>query len=68
MLTGCVPRDLSGQDPFLAVLKNHPVPIRDRASGIPESLAKIIDRALLDRPELYYKSAAEFKEAIDVLG
>jgi pSer/pThr/pTyr-binding forkhead associated (FHA) protein len=68
MLTGYVPRDLSGQDPFLAVLKNHPVPIRDRASGIPESLAKIIDRALLDQPELYYKSAAEFKEAIDVLG
>jgi len=65
MLTGFIPRDLSGQDPFLAVLKNNPVPIRDRASWIPESLAKIIDRALLDQPELYYKTAAEFKGAIE---
>jgi len=64
MLTGCIPRDLSGQDPFLAVLKNNPVPIHDRTSGIPESLAKVVDRALLDKPELYYKSAAEFKGAI----
>jgi serine/threonine protein kinase len=34
MLTGCIPRDLLGQDPFLAVLKNNPVPIHDRTSGI----------------------------------
>jgi eukaryotic-like serine/threonine-protein kinase len=65
MLTGYIPRDLDRQDPFLAVLKNNPVPIRDRASGIPESLAKTIDRALLDRSELYYKTAAEFKQAIE---
>jgi hypothetical protein len=39
-------------------------PIHDRTSGIPESLAKVVDRALLDKPELYYKTAAEFKGAI----
>jgi eukaryotic-like serine/threonine-protein kinase len=65
MLTGYIPRNLDGADPFLAVLKNHPVPIQNRASGIPKSLAKIIDRALSDQTELYYKTAAEFKHAID---
>ena len=65
MLTACIPRDLQqGQDPFLAVLKNNPVPIRDRDRTIPESLATVIDRALLDRQELYYQTAAEFKQAL----
>ena len=67
MLTNCSPRKLDGPDPLLAVLKNDPVPIRDRCSSIPESLATAVDRALLDRTELYYKSAAEFKQAIDGL-
>lgn len=64
MLTGCLPRNLQGQDPFLAVLQCDAVPIRDRTSSIPQPLAKVIDLALVDNPEIYYKSAAEFKQAL----
>ncbi|MEG4285309.1 protein kinase [Microcoleus sp. A006_D1] len=64
MLTGCLPRNLQGQDPFLAVLQSDAVPICNRTSTIPKPLAKVIDLALIDNPEIYYKSAAEFKQAL----
>lgn len=64
MLTGCLPRNLQGQDPFLAVLQSDAVPIRDRTSSIPQPLATVIDRALIDNPEIYYKSAVDFKQAL----
>jgi len=64
MLTGCLPRNLQGQDPFLAVLQSDAVPIRDRTSTIPKPLAKVIDLALIDNPDIYYKSAADFKQAL----
>jgi hypothetical protein len=49
----------------LAVLQNDAVPVRDRTSAIPKQLATVInDRALIDNPEIYYKSAAEFKQAL----
>jgi hypothetical protein len=46
------------------VLDNDAVPIRDRTSSIPQPLATVIDRALIDNPEIYYKSAAEFKQVL----
>lgn len=67
MLTGYIPRDLNDRDPFLAVLRNDPVPIRDRDRRIPPLLAEVIDRALLDRPRLYFKRATAFKQAIEGL-
>ena len=65
MITGYSPRNLQDQDPFLAVLQNDAVPVRDRTSAIPKQLATVIDdRALIDNPDIYYKSAAEFKQAL----
>ena len=64
MITGYSPRNFVGLDPFRAVLDNDAVPIGDRTSSIPQPLAAVIDRALIDNPEIYYKSAAEFKQAL----
>jgi len=64
MITGYSPRNLQGQDPFLAVLQTDAVPVRDRTSAIPQPLAAVLDRALIDNPDIYYKSPAEFKQAL----
>jgi serine/threonine protein kinase len=67
MLTGYVPRDFTN-DPWLDVLRNDPVPIRQRDASIPKSLAEVIDLALVEKPEIYFKSAVELKQALmDVL-
>ena len=58
MITGYSQRTLQDQDPFLAI------PVRDRTSAIPQPLATVIDRALIDNPDIYYKSSAEFKQAL----
>jgi hypothetical protein len=64
-LTGRYPRDFpAGSDPFLIILKNRPVPIAKRASGLPAGLAEVIDRALDDEGELYFQTAASFKAAL----
>ncbi|MEG5066694.1 hypothetical protein QUB33_24055 [Microcoleus sp. B3-A4] len=54
MITRYFARNLQGQDPFLAVLQNDAVPVRDRTSAIPQPLATVIDRALIDNPDIYY--------------
>ena len=64
MITGKFPRNFVGIDPFRAVLDTAAVPVRDRTPAIPKPLANVIDRALIDNPEIYYKSAAEFKQAL----
>ncbi|MEG3841688.1 protein kinase [Microcoleus sp. herbarium14] len=64
MITGYSPRNFVGLDPFRAVLDNDAVPIHDRTSSIPQPLATVIDRALIDNPEIYYKSAVDFKQAL----
>ncbi|KAB8330985.1 protein kinase [Scytonema tolypothrichoides VB-61278] len=72
MLTGAYPRNFVGSDPFLAVLQTNAVPIRDRLrrgeaerdASIPEQLAQLIDQALVDKPEIHFKSAAGFKQAL----
>jgi serine/threonine protein kinase len=65
MLTGVYPRDFEGRDPFNAVLQQDAVPIRQRDPNIPQAVAEVIDLALRDRPEIYFKSAAEFKKALE---
>ena len=64
MLTGVYPRDFVGKDPILTVLQTKPVPIRKRNIAIPQSLAEVIDLALIDEPEIYFKTAKEFKQAL----
>ena len=65
LLTGFYPRDFpKGEDLWLVVLKARPVPIRQRKSSIPEKLARVIDKALIDDPEIIFQSAAELKQAI----
>ena len=63
MLTGYFPRDFTG-DPWLSVLQNNPVPILQRNHSIPENLAKVIDLALTEKPQIYFQTAAEFKQAL----
>ena len=64
MLTGTYPRNFIHGDAFLAVLQNDPVPIRQRDPNIPKRLAEMIDLALVEKPEIYFKSANEFKQAL----
>ncbi len=64
MLTGTYPRNFTGNDVFLAVLMNDPVPIRERDASIPQKLAEVIDLGLVEKPEIYFKNAVEFKKAL----
>jgi serine/threonine protein kinase len=64
MLTGAFPKDLSGKDVFAAALSGSAVPIRKRNAAIPRRLAAVIDEALVDKPAIPVKSAAELKRLI----
>ncbi|MDJ0556676.1 MAG: protein kinase [Microcoleaceae cyanobacterium MO_207.B10] len=64
MLTGTYPRQFVDRDPFLVVLQTNAVPIRERDASIPKKLAEIIDLALTDTPEIYFKTAGKFKQAL----
>jgi eukaryotic-like serine/threonine-protein kinase len=65
MLTGFPPRHFDkGGDPFLVVLQNDAIPLQERNPYIPENLADVIDTALIDNPEIVFKSALEFKQAL----
>ena len=65
MLTLCYPRDFpKGRDPWQCILETSVVPIRRRNAAIPSKLAEVIDHALIDEPEIGFKSAAEFKQAL----
>jgi hypothetical protein len=66
MLTGECPRDFPrGKDVWQVVLESDAVPIRQRESRIPARLAEVIDKALIDRPEIAFKTAAELKKALE---
>jgi len=65
LLAGKPPRDCrSEKNPFNAVLKNNPIPIRNIRPSVPEKLADIIDRALDDSGSLFYKKASDLKHDI----
>ena len=60
LLTAQPPRDCeSEKNPFNAILKNNPIPIRSIEPSVPEKLALIIDKALDDSSSLYYKKAKD---------
>ncbi len=63
MLTGCPPRDFTG-DPFAAILEKAPVPTKERNPSVPDKLAALLDLALDDSGALRFKSAFEFKKAL----
>ncbi|MEM9541320.1 MAG: protein kinase [Cyanobacteria bacterium P01_E01_bin.42] len=65
LLTGDIPRNLTQTDPLLAVLRTNPIPIRERNPNIPKSLAEVIDRALIDIPDIPFQTALEFKQALE---
>ena len=65
IITGEYPRDFNVHvDPWRVVLESAAIPIREREPGVPRSLADVIDRALVDRPEILVKSALELKTDI----
>lgn len=66
MLTGQFPRNFPlGAEPWKVVLETAPVPIHKRDRSVPRKLAKVIDKALVDRPEIHFKSAAALKKALE---
>jgi eukaryotic-like serine/threonine-protein kinase len=66
MLTGQFPRNFpEGKDPWRTVLETDALPIRRRQPDLPASLAEVIDRALVDKPDIPFKSAAQFKAALE---
>jgi hypothetical protein len=66
MLTGRPPRHFrKGRDPWRVVLQTDAIPIRRRDATIPRKLAEVIDQALVDKPEIQFKKAAEFRRALE---
>jgi eukaryotic-like serine/threonine-protein kinase len=64
LITGAFPRDI-GENWFGDILKNPPMPIRSKDASIPKSLADVLDRALVEEPELHFKTAKSLKAAIE---
>ena len=65
MLTGACPRDFPrGEDRWQVVLHTRPVPIRERNAAVPKRLADVIDEALIDDPDIRFKTAADLKDAL----
>lgn len=62
MLTGKFPKDFRpGVNVWQVLILEDAIPIRRREPGIPETLAAVIDRALAEKPGLYYSSAAALR-------
>lgn len=65
ILTANFPRNLTDAvNPMLEILTKPPVPIRERDNSIPQPLADLIDKALIDNPKLHFDSAIAFKQAL----
>ncbi len=65
MLTGEVPKNLSTRgNLWQAIVSEKPVPIRERDASIPELLARVIDHALIEVPEIGCKSADVLRDDI----
>ncbi|MDR2767198.1 MAG: protein kinase [Treponema sp.] len=68
MLTGAFPKNIRSQrSMFQDVLRGDPVPIRERDPSLDKELAALIDEALIDRPEIKIKTAAELRAALESL-
>jgi eukaryotic-like serine/threonine-protein kinase len=66
LLTGSTPRDFpAGRDPWLVVLEDNPVPILQRNPKLPPRLARVIDHALAEDPEMPFRTAAALRTALE---
>ena len=65
MLTGQFPKNLKpGPLLWQGLVTESAVPIRKRNSSIPAGIAQVVDRALVEKPEIGFKSAAEFRRKL----
>ncbi|MBW4516296.1 MAG: protein kinase [Timaviella obliquedivisa GSE-PSE-MK23-08B] len=65
MLTGTYPRNFSsGKDPYLVLLQTDPISISQREVTILQPIANLIDQALVDNPQIIFKTATAFKQAL----
>ncbi len=65
LLTAEYARDFKSKpDPLAVILRGGVVPIRDRDPFLPDDLADVIDRALMDDPDERYADAGEFAAAL----
>jgi hypothetical protein len=65
LLTAEYARDFKSRpDPLAVILRGGVVPIRDRDPFLPDDLADVIDRALMDDPAERYSDAGEFAAAL----
>ncbi len=66
MLTGKYPKEFTrGKDVIATALNNPAVPILKRNPNLPKNLAAVIDQALLEKPDIGVKSAAQLKKMIE---
>lgn len=65
MLTGCTPRDFpKDKDPWMIVLQEPATPIRVHNPEIPQTIAEVIDEALIDKPIIKIQTAQALKQAL----
>jgi hypothetical protein len=65
MLTLQPPRQFGkGRDAWQVVLDTDAIPIRERNPAVPAALAKVVDEALIDNPEIRFETAGELREAL----
>ena len=64
LITAKFPRKFNQGDSFYSILRNDPIPIRQQNSNIPQDLAQLIDLALTEKPEIYFKTAKDFKNEL----
>jgi len=65
MLAGTYPRNFDAKpEPWLVILQTNAVPILERNPFLPKDLAEVIDLGLIDKPQIHFKTAAEFLQAL----
>lgn len=64
-LSGQYPRDFGTRDPIAAVLHDEPIPLQAREPSVPQPIARVIDRSLRKALADRYRTALEFREALD---
>jgi serine/threonine protein kinase len=55
------------KSPYLIVLEDEPIPIRQRKPEIPAELARIVDRAISKPPDQRFQRAAEFQQSLEAV-
>ena len=65
MLTGAYPREFRpGEDPLPVILRGGIVPVRARDPRLPERVAAVVDRSVVDAVPERYQTAGEFRAAL----